>query len=75
MGFRDFAGALDDEGFGRVKRRIVSRPCRDFRNVNGRDLAGVIQIVARFVEVVFGFRRHRSRPSRRNSCINPVRSR
>ncbi len=71
----DFAGVFDDEGFGRMECGIVRRSRCDLRKGNAGDLSGVVQIVVRFVEIIFGFRLHRSRPSRRSSCISPVRSR
>ncbi len=72
----DFAGVFDDEGFGRMKCGIVRRARRDPGKGNGGDdFSGVVEIVARSGEIIFSFRLHRSRPSRRSSCISPVRSR
>src|SRR5208337_5301609 len=47
----------------------------DCRQASARDLAGVGQLSSRLFEIVSGLKRLRSRPSRRNSAIRPVRSR
>ena len=47
----------------------------DFGKTDVRDLSGVVEIAPRFATIAFGFRSHRSRPSRRSSCISPLRSR
>jgi len=75
MGLCDFTRALDDKRFRRMKRGIVRGSGRDLRKWKAGNLSGVAEILTRLVEIIFGFRRHRSRPSRRTSCISPVRSR
>jgi hypothetical protein len=47
-----FARALDDEGFGGMESRIIGRPRRNFRKPDSRDLSGVIEIIARLVEII-----------------------
>ncbi len=75
MRLGDLASALNDKSLRRVKRCIIGQTRRDFGELDRHDLARIGQIAPCLIKVVTGFRRHRSTPSRRSSCISPVRSR
>jgi hypothetical protein len=69
------AGALEDEGLRGVKCSDISgttcifvKTCRKHGLASFKMVVGVLQ-------KALGFRRHRSRPSRRISCIRGERSR
>lgn len=75
MRLGDLADIFTEDRFGSMKTGIIGLARRDFGKPNGRYRLRVFQIFAGLVEVIGGFRLHRSRPSRRNSAIRPVRCR
>ena len=71
----NLAGAVDDEGFSGTKRCVVDRASCHPREIVADGSLRVIEFDAGSLEVGLGLGTYRSTPSRRNSCISPVRSR
>src|SRR5271169_6182012 len=76
MRLRRLAGALEDVRLGGV---IGPKVClaRDdvVKRHQCRDLLGLVETLTGLAEIVGGLGLHRSIPSCRRSCMNPVRSR
>jgi hypothetical protein len=73
--FGHFGAALEDQSLRSVERRKVGSPTSGFREFETCDRARFSERLSRFVQILRGFRSHRSTPSRRISCISGVRSR
>jgi hypothetical protein len=71
---RRLAGSLEDKRLARLVARQISRASGILRQMDREHRPRMIKGQARFCQIAFGLRRHRSRPSRRISCISGVRS-
>ena len=76
MRLRCLAGAFKQVRLGRVIGRKICLARDDMvKRCRCGNLLGVIETLAGLAEIIGGLGLHRSIPSRRNSCMNPVRSR
>ena len=69
------AGSLEDERLRRVEAGKIACPPGLVRQRDAQHCLRLRQFLAGLGEMLSGFRRHRSTPSRRISCISGVRSR
>ena len=74
MTLYDFPGALEDKRPGRMKYCKVSIASGFVAEIDGEFGAGGREALIGFFKAALRFRRHRSSPSRRISCISIVRS-
>lgn len=75
MGFEHFAGALENESLRGMESSKIDDASRVLVQTNSEHGGCVFEVLARLIENTAGFRRRRSSPSCRISCMRGERSR